>query len=176
MVSLGDDAYVKLLTADEIIVSGNVTAQHKKFGPEFNQGEIHHNGSVFYLKWSAVHQCVSVDTTNGAATATWNIAADHNLLVGDVVHIGRILNVATVNGIPSSEFTGTHVLTVVTTRSFTYVTTTNANLTGNSTAVTPQMRIDRYKYIDLATHATTWYNSTVVPVTSTHTNVEPFYF
>ena len=76
-------AYVTKLTAENIIVSGSVTAQHKKFGPEFNQGEIHHNGSVFYLKWSSVHQCSSLNTTNGAATVTWNLAVNHNLIVGD---------------------------------------------------------------------------------------------
>ena len=77
MVSIGTEAHVTKLIADSIEVAGAVVSGNKQFGPEFNQGELHHNGSVFFCKWSAVHQCASLATTSGSTTVTWTTSAAH---------------------------------------------------------------------------------------------------
>ena len=178
MASLGPDVYCGQLTIqDNLKVGGAVTSSHKVFGNALNEGQLHHNGSVFYIKWSAVHQCSHLTTANGVATATWTTTAAHNLQIGDVVHIGKPVGaVVSVHDIPFTELIGTHVVTdVPTATTFTYTTTTPANADGTVVAGTPHVRIDRYKSIDLATNIDTWTHGTTVP-TPTHTNIENFYF
>ena len=178
MSSLGPDAFCGQLTiANNLKVGGAVTSSHKVFGNALNEGQLHHNGSVFYIKWSAVHQCSTLTTTNGAATATWATTAAHNLELGDTVHIGSPVGaVAAVNAIPFTELTGTHVITAVpTATTFTYAVTTLADADGTEAAGTPHVRIDRYKSIDLATTDATWTHGTAVPA-PTHTNTESFFF
>ena len=180
MVSIGTEAHVTKLIANTVECSGVITSANKQFGPQYNQGELHHNGSVFYIKWPAVHQCSSLATTSGAATATWTTSAAHGLSQSDTIHIGSIPNnpgvITEINGIPASELSGTHVVTAVpSSTTFTYAVTTAADTTGSSTLGVPHVRIDRYKSIDLATNATTWTHGTTVP-TPTHTNTENFFF
>ena len=178
MSSLGPDVFCGQLTiANDLKVGGAVTSSHKVFGNALNEGQLHHNDSVFYIKWSAVHQCSTLTTVNGAATVTWTTTAAHNLEAGDTVHIGSSVGaVASVNNIPFTELTGTHVITnVPTTTSFTYAVITNADADGTEAAGTPHVRIDRYKSIDLATNADTWTHGTTEPA-PTHTNFESFFF
>ena len=178
MASLGPDVYCGQLTIqNNLKVGGAVTSSHKVFGAALNEGQLHHNASVFYIKWSAVHQCSSLTTANGAATATWTTTAAHNLEVGDTVHIGSPVGaVVTVNDIPFTELIGTHSVTAVPSpTTFTYTTTTLATADGAEAAGTPHVRIDRYKSIDLATNAATWTHGTAVPA-PTHTNTENFFF
>ena len=180
MVSIGTEAHVTKLIADSIEVAGAVVSGNKQFGPELNQGELHHNGSVFFCKWSAVHQCASLATTSGSTTVTWTTSAAHGLAQNDTIHIGSLPNnpcvISEINAVPASELSGTHTVTAVpSTTTFSYAVTTNADTTGSSTLGVPHVRIDRYKSIDMATNATTWTHTTTLPA-PTHTNTENFFF
>ena len=187
MVSLGTEAFCGRLIASEsvtvhgsITTTGAVTAAHKKIGSDVkNQGELHHNGSVFYIKWSAVHQVSTFDTTQGSTNVHWTTTAAHGLAQGDTVHIGSIPNnpnpITEVNGIPVDELTGTfQVLATPTAAKLTVQVITAANITSSSNAAVPLLRIDRYRYTDMAASTATWQNSTTLP-TPSHTNIELFY-
>lgn len=180
MSSLGNEVYCGNMTVSQNLrVTGAVTSSHKVFGSSMNQGQLHHNGSIFYIKWSAVHQCTTLATTSGSTTVTWTTNAAHGLSISDTIHIGSIPNnptaITSVNGIPASELSGTHVVTSTTTNTLSYTVTTQANVTGSTTNAVPHVRIDRYKSIDLATDDVTWTHGTTVP-TPAHTNTETFYF
>ena len=178
MVSLGTQAYCDELVATTIKCSGIITASHKVFGAAQNQGQMHHHGSIFYIKWSAVHQCSSLATTSGSSTVTWTTTAAHGFEVGDTIHISSIPNnpgvITAVNGILSSDLKGPHViLTLPSTTTFSVSVATNADTTGSSTVAVPFVRRDRYRYTDMASNDTTWSNATTVP-TPSHTNTETF--
>ena len=178
MVSIGKEAYVTTLIADNVTCSGSVTAANKIFGiDEKNLGEMHHNGSMFYIKWSAVHQITSITTTNNSNNVVITTSAPHGLSTNDTVHISSLLN--DLNGIPATEITGSHIISVAlfqgqqTTFSFTVNTT--ANNAGTFTSSMPLLRVDRYRYTDMNSSTVTWNNSTTLP-TPTHTNIETFYY
>ena len=79
------------------------------------------------------------------------------------------------NGIPADELTGTfQVLATPTATKFTVQVVTAANITASSNTAVPLMRIDRYRYTDMAANTPTWQNSTTLP-TPSHTNIELFY-
>lgn len=177
MTSLGKAATCSQFFCDSIKCTGPISAANKEFGPAKNQGQMHHVGSIFYLKWSAMHQCSNLATTNGSTTVTYTTNAAHNILVADTVHLSAIIQTGTINGIPVSELTGTVTVTAVTATTFSFATATPANATASDTTVVPIVRVDYYRYIDLASNGTTWSASTTVPSAQTHTNViEQFYF
>ena len=75
MVSLGREAYCGSLKIREdltvagringdLTVGGSSTAKSKLIGEANNLGELRHNGSIFYIKWSAVHQAASLTTVD----------------------------------------------------------------------------------------------------------------
>ena len=180
MTSLGKAAKCSRFMCDDLRCNGSITSTHKVFGAEKNQGEMHHNGSYFYILWSAVHQASELDTTNASVTVTWTTNSDHGLASGDTVHISSLPTnpgeITEVNGIPASDLTGTFVVqSVVTTTSFSVVVGTSATSTGTSTAAIPKIRIDRYKYTDMNSSDATWAFSTTLPSPS-HTNAEVFYW
>ena len=78
MTSLGKACRTGLLICDEINCTGQIKGGNK---PEFNQSHLDHNGSVFYIKWSAVHQCDTLTTTNASTDVTWTTTANHGLEV-----------------------------------------------------------------------------------------------
>ena len=176
MTSLGSSARTGLLLCDEIRCTGQISAVTKKVGPDKNQSFLDHNGSVFYIKWTAVHQCESLSTINSSLSVTWNTTADHHFETGDTIHISESgLSGGTINNIPISELIGTHVITnTPNSTSFTYDVFTAANATSTS-SLPPFVRCDRFKSIDMATDVTDWSNSTVLP-TPTHTNVIETFF
>ena len=174
MVSIGKEAYVTKLVADEIQVTGVVNSSHKVIGAAKNEGELHHKGSIFYCKFSNVHQVDEADTTTGQASITYTVASAHDLSVGDTVRLGTQFSGTAVDGIPVTELIGLKTVSAVpSSTKFTVSTTTAANST-DTHAQTPLLRIDRYKYIDLNTNASTWSSSTSEPSPS-HTNSETFY-
>ena len=70
MVSLGKEVYCgSLKVRDNLSVDGRVTARSKLIGEANNLGELQHNGSVFYIKWSATHQAASLATTAASYAA-----------------------------------------------------------------------------------------------------------
>jgi hypothetical protein len=180
MTSLGKSAKCDRFSCEELRCTGSITSTHKVIGADKNQGELHHNGSCFYIKWSAVHQISSLLTTNTSTTVIWITTAHHGLASGDTVHIGSLpLNpgvISEVNGIPASDLVGTHVVTAVpSTTKFSVTVTTPASTSGYSTYPVPVLRIDRYRSTDMnASGPVVWTNSTTLP-TPTHTNVEIFY-
>ena len=177
MTSLGKACKTGLLLCNEIKCTGQIQGGNKLIGPEYNQSHLDHNGSVFYIKWSAVHQCDTLTTTDTSTDVTWTTTANHGLEVGDTIHIGRLQGpILAVNNIPATELTGTQLITAVpSATSFTYAVTTAANATSTTAAGTPHVRCDRYKSIDMATNATTWTHGTTQPA-PTHTNIENFFF
>ena len=179
MVSLGTQAFCTTLIADNIQCTGSITAAHKVVGASMNQGELHHNGSVFYIKFSAVHQVSSVANVSGSTNVHFTTTAAHGLSQGDTVHISALPNnpgpITVVNGVPGSELTGTHVITAVqSSTSFTIAVTTPATSTGTSTDAIPLVKVDRYRFTDMNSSTPTWGNSTTLP-TPSHTNIEMFY-
>jgi hypothetical protein len=179
MTSLGKSAKCDIFSCSELKCTGSVTSTHKIFGAEKNQGELHHLGSIFYIKWSAVHQASSLTTTDTSTAVTWTTTRPHGLVLGDTVHISALPNnpsvISQVNGIPASELVGTHVVTAVpTATTFSLAVTTPASSTGNSTDPVPLVRIDRYKYTDMNASTDSWLHATTLP-TPAHTNVEIFY-
>ena len=189
MTSLGKAAKCDRFSCENLIVSGSVindlnvtgsiSASHKVFGADKNQGELHHHGSIFYILFKAVHQISSLDTTSASTTVTWTTTAAHGLDSGDTVHISALPDnpgeITEVNGIPASELIGTHVITAVpSTTTFSMSVTSAATSTGSSTDPIPVVRIDRYRYTDMNDSTVSWLNSTTLP-TPAHTNVESFY-
>ena len=119
--------------------TGQIKGGNKLIGPELNQSHLDHNGSVFYIKWSAAHQCNNLSTINSSRNITWNTTANHGFEVGDTIHIapggGGFL---TINNIPTTELTGTQIITAIPSLvSFTYMVTTTANTTSTTAAGTP---------------------------------------
>lgn len=173
--SLGKSAYVGRLVADSIEVKNEVNSSHKVIGSEMNEGSLHHVGSIFFVKWSAIHQINEAETQNGTSSITYTTNAAHGLDVGDTVHINSSFGSTSVAGIPLAELTGTKVVTAVDSvnKKFTVATITQANDTGNE-SITPLVRVDRYKYIDLNTNVSTWNSSSTEPAPG-HTNSEVFY-
>ena len=176
MTSLGKACRTGLLMCDEIQCSGQIKAATKMVGPELNQSVLDHNGSVFFIKWSSVHQCESLSTTSSSRFVTWNTTANHNFEIGDTIHISSAGLSLTINDIPISELSGTHVVTNnPSATSFSYEVNTAANATSTSSSGTPFVRCDRYKSIDMATDASDWTSGTILPI-PLHTNViETFY-
>ena len=176
MTSLGSSARTGLLLCDEIRCTGQISAVTKKVGPDKNQSFLDHNGSVFYIKWTAVHQCESLSTINSSLSVTWNTTADHNFEIGDTIHISSAGLSLTINNIPISELSGTHVITNnPSATSFSYEVNTAANATSTSSAGTPFVRCDRFKSIDMATDASDWTSGTTLPI-PLHTNVIETFF
>lgn len=166
------------LNCDELTVTGAITGSHNVLGADKNQGELHYDGSIFYIKWSGVHRVGTINTTNGSTSIHIGTTSPHNLSQVDTVHISPVpFNgevITEVSGIPVSEIVGTHVITAVqTTTSFTIQTTTPATSTGTVTNAVPLVRVDRYRYTDMNSHSY-WLDSTTLP-TPAHINTELFY-
>ena len=133
MVSLGREVYCGALKVREdltvagringdLTVDGSITAKSKLIGEANNLGELHHNGSVFYIKWSAVHQAASLTTVDASDEVTWATTAAHGLAQNDVVHVSapppNPTPITEVNGIPAAELTGTFTVQSATTNTF----------------------------------------------------------
>ena len=190
MVSLGREVYCGALKVREdltvagringdLTVDGSITAKSKLIGEANNLGELHHNGSVFYIKWSAVHQAASLTTVDASDEVTWATTAAHGLAQNDVVHVSapppNPTPITEVNGIPAAELTGTFTVQSATTNTFTVQVATAATSADTSTQAIPLVRVDRYKYTDMNATNNTWTVSTTLP-TPSHTNTEIFYY
>ena len=190
MVSLGREAYCGSLKIREdltvagringdLTVDGSITAKSKHIGDANNLGELHHSGSIFYIKWSAVHQAASLTTVDASDEVTWATTAAHGLAQNDVVHVSapppNPTPITEVNGIPAAELTGTFTVQSATTNTFTVQVATAATSAGTSTQAIPLVRVDRYKYTDMNATNNTWSVSTTLPAPS-HTNTEIFYY
>lgn len=180
MSSLGSEVYCgKLTVRDSLQVAGVVNSSHKVIGQALNQGELHHLGSIFYIKWSAVHQAGELETTSGSTTVTWTTTGKHGLAMGNTVHISALPNnpgvITEVNGVLASELVGTHQVTATPSLyEFSIAVTTQATATGSTTDAVPLVRIDRYRYTDMSNSDPTWTNATTLPSPG-HTNTESFY-
>ena len=126
-----------------------------------------------------MHQLSALETTQGSLNIDWTTTAAHGLAQGDTIHIGSIPSnpnpITEVNGIPADELKGTfQVLATPTTTKFTVQVSTAANTTASDNSAVPLLRIDRYRYTDMAASTATWQNGTTLP-TPSHTNIELFY-
>lgn len=183
MTSLGKFARCKKMSCEtldcnKVTVSGPITGSHKVFGSAMNQGELHHNGSIFYIKWTAVHQIDAIQTGMLNSNVNLETTAPHGLSQGDTVHIGQIpFNngvISDINGIPASEIVGVHVISAAhTSTNFTIVVPSQAIASGTVTNAVPLVKIDRYRYTDMNDSTGTWLNSTTLP-TALHTNTNDF--
>ena len=182
MTSLGKAAICESLTCDNLSCTGTITASHKSFGNHHqNRGEMHHDGSCFYLKWSAVYQVSGMTTTSGSDDVVVTTTGTHHLVQGDTVHISDIPlhSTGNLNGIPVAELTGELVVSgVSSTTEFTIQTTTTADTTaaaGGGTAVDPQMRVDYYLSKDMLQTSAAWQHGTKKPE-PLHTNTADTFY
>ena len=168
MVSLGREVYCGALKVREdltvagringdLTVDGSITAKSKLIGEANNLGELHHNGSVFYIKWSAVHQAASLTTVDASDEVTWATTAAHGLAQNDVVHVSapppNPTPITEVNGIPAAELTGTFTVQSATTNTFTVQVATAATSAGTffffffTTVKTRRHRLKQPKFV-----------------------------
>ena len=183
MASLGKEAYVgRLIASESVTVSGTLQAtqsiqsSHKVFGTDsFNLAQMHQKGSIFYLKWSHVKDVTAIATTNGSDNIVLSVAA-HGLATGDSIFI-QDLGAATgdVNGIPFADIKGARVVgTIASVDEIPITADSAATSTASESTITPLIRIDRYKYTDMAVSNATWQIATTEP-TPTHTNTNIWY-
>lgn len=106
--------------------------------------------SVPTLSSPDTNNCVG--TTNGQAKITISLSTAHNALTGSYVQISGVAG-ATIGGIPVSEMSGNHEITVTSSTAFTFTTTTSATSTtsgGGGTAVTIGFEIEPGNPITIA--------------------------
>ena len=140
-----------------------------------NLCQIHQKGSIFYLKWSHVKDVTAIATTNGSADIVLSVAG-HGLATGDSIFIQDLgATTGDVNGIPFADIKGARVAgTIANANEIPITADSAATSTASETAITPLVRIDRYKYTDMAVSNATWQFATTEP-TATHTNTNIWY-
>ena len=184
MISLGKSAHCTDFVCDNLTVNNPTSSSHKILGPALNQGSLHHTGSIFYMKWSTIHQVTSVRTYVGDSGIPDNaveiaLSADHLLSGGDTFAIGdlpyTIAGPTTeIDGIPASEIVGTHTVhSIPADNRLRFLTTSNATFASLHTTIIPLLSITRYKYLDMHGSGVAWQHSTTEP-TSSFTNTERF--
>ena len=184
-VSIGDLAYVDKLIAKDIQAkniqvngslktTSSITASHKVLGEDDkNLVQIHQTGSVFYLKWSHIEQIITFETTANS-TEVVVVVIGHNVEPGDVFIVDSLAGVADINGILAEYIEGPRTVTSLGDSTiFRFNAGGPATTTGTIYGVEPLIRIERYKFIDLATSSATWSHSTTKPHPP-HTNVDTF--
>ena len=184
-VSIGDLAYVDKLIAKDIQATNiqvngslkttsSITASHKVLGEDDkNLVQIHQTGSVFYLKWSHIEQIITFETTANS-TEVVVVVIGHNVEPGDVFIVDSLAGVADINGIIAEYIEGPRTVTSLGDSTiFRFNAGGPATTTGTIYGVEPLIRIERYKFIDLATSSATWSHSTTKPHPP-HTNVDTF--
>lgn len=183
MVSIGDNATVGRLVCDELKIKGETHSHSKKIGADpHNQCELQQIGSIFYFKYSVYHQIQSFTTIDTSQTVrvVLDSNVEHGLVTGDVVTIENsvIFENVDINGIMFSEISGPHYVSIDGLASSNYSfnmpnISSQATSTGSVESITPLVRIDRYKYIDMASTSNIWQSSTQIP-TIEHENTESF--
>ena len=179
-VSIGDLAYVDKLIAKDVQVNGSIkttssiTSSHKVVGSDDKDlVQIHQTGSIFYLKWSHVEQIASFETTANS-TEVVVVVIGHGLAAGDVFTIANMPGITDINGIVAEDIEGPRTVSYVDdTTIFRFNAGSPANVTGVVTGVEPLIKINRYKFIDMATSSATWSYSTTTPLPP-HTNIHTF--
>ena len=184
-VSIGDLAYVDKLIAKDILATNiqvdgslkttsSITASHKVLGEDDkNLVQIHQTGSIFYLKWSHIEQITTFETTANS-TEVVVVVIGHNVEPGDVFIVDSLAGVADINGILAEYIEGPRTVTSLGDSTiFRFNAGGPATTTGTIYGVEPLIRIERYKFIDLATSSATWNHSTTKPHPP-HTNVDTF--
>ena len=181
MASLGNEAYVgRLIVSDSIDIAGkvktngSVQCSHKVVGEDDkNLVQIHQTGSIFYLKWSHVEQITTFETTANS-TEVVVVVIGHNVEPGDVFVVDSLAGVADINGIIPEYIEGPRsVSSIGDSTIFRFNAGGPATITGTVYGVEPLIRIDRYKFIDLATSSADWSYSTTKPHPP-HTNMKTF--
>ena len=181
MVSLGKEAYVgRLIASESVEIAGtlkttqSVQSNHKVVGEDDkNLVQIHQTGSVFYLKWSHIEQIITFETTANS-TEVVVVVIGHNVEPGNVFVVDSLAGVADINGIIAEHIEGPRTVSSIGDSTiFRFNAGGPATTTGTIYGVEPLIRIDRYKFIDLATSSATWSHSTTKP-TPPHTNINTF--
>lgn len=160
-----------------VTASSSVASSHKVIGSDsMNLGQIHQKGSVFYLKWSHVEQVTEITTTNGSANISLTVAG-HGLNTGEYFYIQNLgAGAGDANGIPFADIRGGlagggRVAGTITDNNKIPITALSAaTSSGTTTTLTPIIRIDRYKFIDMAKSDAVWNFATSEP-NPPHTNV-----
>lgn len=174
MASLGSEAIVGRLvagtiSAESITTNQAIQSSHKVIGKEKNHTQIHQKGSIFYLKWSHVEQITSFTTTSGSTSVTITING-HGLATGDFFTIENIgAGTPDINGIAFEDIHGARAVSAISGNDITFTAGAPATSTGTETSVQPLIRIDRYKFTDMATSDANWSYATTEP-TAPHTN------
>ena len=184
-VSIGDLAYVDKLIANDIQAkdiqvngslktTSSITASHKVVGEDDkNLVQIHQTGSIFYLKWSHIEQITTFETTANS-TEVVVVVIGHNVEPGNVFIVDSLAGVTDINGIIAEHIEGPRTVTSIGDSTiFRFNAGGPATTTGTIYGVEPLIRIDRYKFIDLATSSAIWSHSTTKP-SPPHTNINTF--
>ena len=181
MASLGKEAYVgRLIVSESVEIAGtlkttqSVQSNHKVVGSDDkNLVQIHQTGSIFYLKWSHIEQITLFETTANS-TEVVVVVIGHNVEPGNVFVVDSLAGVADINGIIAEHIEGPRTVSSIGDSTiFRFNAGGPATTTGTIYGVEPLIRIDRYKFIDLATSSATWSHSTTKP-TPPHTNINTF--
>lgn len=173
MISLGQDARVGRLIATELQTGTKVLGTDR-----LNTATIGHVGSVFYLKYSRLHEISQVTTADGLSLVVIHTTAPHGLSDNETVHIGNgVVQPGFIVGgtITADDLLGTHVVTDINSAT-SFTIDCGVEATALDTAVfTPHLRVDRYKYIEMSDLSTTWAESTTLPIASHSNTIEPFF-
>mmetsp|Transcript_28114 Transcript_28114/g.64686 ORF Transcript_28114/g.64686 Transcript_28114/m.64686 type:complete len:187 (-) Transcript_28114:1897-2457(-) len=164
-----------------VVYMGGTTlrSDNKVLGADdLNTSLLSHDDSVFYLKYSRAHEILNVNTALNDSEVLFTTTAPHGFAVGETVHIGGGVvdpNFVVGGTLTPAELLGEFVVATAPTTT-TFTVDTGVNATGFETeAFTPHVRVDRYRYIDLAGTSVTWEQSTTPP-TASHSNlIEPFF-
>ena len=165
-----------------VTASSSVASSHKVIGSDsMNLGQIHQKGSVFYLQWSHVEQVTEITTTNGSANILLTVA-HHGLKAGDYFYIQDLgAGAGDANGIPFADIRGGlpgggRVAGTMDPSDPAFedkipiTALSPATSSGTTSTLTPIIRIDRYKFIDMAKSDAVWNYDTQEP-TPPHINV-----
>jgi hypothetical protein len=192
-IAVDDFQAKKLIVNGDIKATGNLTCNdttfrhaeftrldHKQAGVNYKHvHEIGYLGSLFILKYFQESKVTSIATTGNSNEVTFILDHDHHVPVGTTFHchISGTLNTAdaSLNGVPVTEFIGSHACTSATdSKTFTVTTSTDSTAAGslsnpsNVLYDTLLVTFHKFKYMDMSQHASTFATSYDQTLTITH--------
>jgi hypothetical protein len=197
--SIGKSVTVDEFQANKVQVNGTVKAtgnlacnditfrhaeftrlDHKQAGQDYKHvHEIAYLGSLFILKYFQESNVTSISTTGNSNVVTFILDHDHNVPSGTTFHcnISGTLNTTdlTLNGVPVTEFIGSHACTSTTdNKTFTITTATDSTATNllpnpsNDLYDSLLVTFHKYKYMDMSQDTSTFTTSYDSALTITH--------
>ena len=140
-------------------------------GESLDACQMKQKGSLVFFKFTKYLQGVSISTTDSTSGITITTVQPHALSVGDTVHISNPTGLP-FSGIDESHVVGTHTLSAGSSASNLVITLTgvSADQTAIYSTFTCDIRVDIYKYMDMANGDSNFTRTTTEPVES-YTNI-----